>query len=169
MKYYTRRGDKGMTDLKVDGKMVRVSKDHPVVLFLGKLDVLNAYIGCCPTIKYPELKDELRVIQGTIYQISGHLGFEANLPDLNPLIKNMEQRCDFYASEAGSINGFIIPDGFYHLARTWCRLVEAESYIDEVNEDISRYLNRLSDYIFAAGRYYNNVILKKEELYASII
>jgi len=168
MKYYTKKGDGGMTDLMMNGKFQRVSKKHSIIVLLGKLDLLNADVGCCPTARCEKLESELTTIQSTIYRISGHIGYETALPDLVSLIADLESSCDFYAKEAGSINGFIIPRGNYHRARTMCRTVEIESYIQGIDENIPKFLNRLSDYLFAAGRYYNIVILKRDELYAKL-
>jgi len=93
-------------------------------------------------------------------------------PDYKPLrisdaqVKRLESEIDAMNAELDPLRSFILPGGSpaaaaLHLARTICR--RAERHITELaglpDEPVSgaalHYINRLSDYLFVAGRYVN--------------
>lgn len=89
-------------------------------------------------------------------------------PKLPPLpggrVAHMEAWIDEAQTETGPLRHFVLPGGCpaasaLHLARTVCRRAErrvvALASSSPVNEAIVPYLNRLSDYLFAAARLEN--------------
>ncbi len=79
----------------------------------------------------------------------------------------LESEIDRLNGELAPLKSFILPGGspasaYLHLARTVCRraeriMVELKDKPGEgVTESSLKYVNRLSDYLFVAGRYANN-------------
>lgn len=76
----------------------------------------------------------------------------------------LEDRIDIYADEPPEIEKFILPGGtqaasLLHMARTVTRRAEREIVgmlkIASSNEEVLKYVNRLSDYFFAVARVVN--------------
>ena len=78
----------------------------------------------------------------------------------------LEGEIDRLNAELAPLKSFILPGGsaasaYLHLARTVCRRAERimVELKDEPGEGVSapslKYVNRLSDYLFVAGRYAN--------------
>ncbi|MFA7116917.1 MAG: cob(I)yrinic acid a,c-diamide adenosyltransferase [Bacteroidales bacterium] len=164
MKIYTKKGDQGTTSL-VGG--ARVPKTHPRVMAYGDVDELISIIGIIRSKMDEETAAKLRRIQENLMWGSAHLAAE---PDNSKKLKNLdpnevnflEEEIDKMYSEMPSQKSFILPAGPYeaslcHLARTICRRAERSALlIGDINEEIAlvlKYLNRLSDYFFALGRY----------------
>ena len=86
----------------------------------------------------------------------------------------LEQIIDAMNEELKPLESFILPGGtpfnaFLHQARTVCRRAERDvlklNQIDLVNQEIIKYLNRLSDFLFAAGRWVTETLGEKETLW----
>jgi len=175
MKIYTRGGDKGQTSL-IGGKRVR--KDHIRVNAYGTIDELNAAIGVALSVMTNEsMKKELHHIQHTLFDCGADLA--------NPEVKGvgmtaahhvtwLEERIDFYSTQTPLLEKFVLPGGapaasHLHLARTIARRAErgivtlAES--EEVSNVTRSYINRLSDYLFAAARFINKEASVEEPVY----
>ena len=70
MKIYTRRGDRGETDLFGGG---RVAKDDLRVEAYGAVDELNAFIGvCAAATSHADLREILLAIQGRLFGLGGN-------------------------------------------------------------------------------------------------
>ena len=76
----------------------------------------------------------------------------------------MEHRIDKYVKEAPPLETFILPGGSkaaaaLHLARTVIRRAErcivSLQKAEPINDVVLKYMNRLSDYLFAAARVVN--------------
>jgi cob(I)alamin adenosyltransferase len=165
MKIYTKTGDKGLTSL-IGG--TRVPKHHLRIESYGTVDELNSYIGLIrdQDIAYHH-KEVLKYIQDRLFTIGASLAADPdrskmNIPDLYPEdIELLEQEMDAMDEELPQLKHFILPGGdntisFCHIARCVCRRAErivvhlaAESTVDE---KVSIYLNRLSDYLFTLAR-----------------
>ncbi|KAJ1955510.1 hypothetical protein IWQ62_005513 [Dispira parvispora] len=167
---YTRTGDKGLTSLYSGD---RVSKTHPIIEALGTLDELNSSIGIAHY--YCEqagngLADQLKQIQQRIFEIgasvatpaasSSEVKQERTNFDGNWL-RFLERWVDEVDAQNPPLRQFILPSGgesaiFLHQCRSVCR--RAERLLVLVNEesalspDVLKYVNRLSDYFFAAAR-----------------
>ena len=164
-KVYTRTGDKGLTSL-VGGK--RVSKDSSRVSAYGEIDELNAVLGI---VRSQAMDDEIRTIISTIqndlFIIGADLAspMEIAAPRIKANnIKQLEQIIDEYLKELDPLKEFILPTGtgggqYLHLARTVSRRAERSivklKREEAINEDVLKYINRLSDLLFVMARIEN--------------
>lgn len=165
MKIYTKTGDKGMTSL-VGG--TRISKGDLKIESYGTVDELNSWIGLLRDQPVNEARrDLLKEIQDRLFTIGADLASEAEqtkkkIPDLfDTDIQLLEAEMDKMDTEIPPLRAFVLPGGhqsvsFAHVARTVCRraerLVIRLSEVEETNELIIKYLNRLSDYLFVLSR-----------------
>ncbi|MFA9556106.1 cob(I)yrinic acid a,c-diamide adenosyltransferase [Evansella sp. AB-rgal1] len=166
MKIYTKTGDKGETQLI--GKRVR--KSHERVEAYGTLDELNSYIGVTITFldeNCSDIKEDLQKIQHELFDLGGDLANvtkKENWATKDSYVAYLENRIDIYWKEAPQLTSFILPGGvqgaaYLHVCRTIAR--RAERNIVDIEDDTSfiplaiRYVNRLSDFLFAAARVVN--------------
>lgn len=163
MKIYTRTGDKGQTSL-YDGN--RVDKDDIRVESYGTLDELNSYIGLCTLYAEGEDKKVLKDLQLKLFSVSGELATKEEGKYKNVVneddISNLENIIDSYIKKIDEVNAFIVPgtsliSANLHIARTICRRAERRIYtlskVDSVSPLIIKYVNRLSDLLYAIARY----------------
>jgi cob(I)alamin adenosyltransferase len=172
---YTRSGDKGLTGL-VGG--ARVPKDSPRLEAYGTIDELNAVVGMARTLA-PEFRDRLgdkydwyaemlRRIQNELFDVGSELATPAGLdyPQRHRMgaqdVARLEQEIDDMQQELEPLNSFTLPGGgrlnaVLHLARTVCRRAERVCWalrrIEEVNDHLLAYVNRLSDHLFVQSRW----------------
>ncbi|WP_110111907.1 cob(I)yrinic acid a,c-diamide adenosyltransferase [Bacillus sp. CGMCC 1.16541] len=167
MNIYTKTGDKGKTSL-IGG---RVHKDDSRVEAYGTIDELNSFVGQAiyqlDDKLCQDMKQELVTIQHELFDCGSDLAFarEDHPYKVNDeMIKVLEARIDEYMQEAPPIERFILPGGTpaattLHICRTITRraerLVVTVSQQHKINEAVLQYLNRLSDYLFAAARVAN--------------
>src|SRR5437588_2491036 len=160
---YTRLGDDGETHL---GDMTRVPKTHPRIEAYGTVDELNSQIGLALAVaELPEQYVEwLRRIQNDLFDVGADIAAPED-PERERLRMApeqtawLEQRCDEVNSELAPLRSFVLPGGtpaaaHLHVCRTVCRRAErlAIACGDEVNAEVIRYLNRLSDLLFILSR-----------------
>lgn len=175
---YTRKGDDGKTSL-IGGE--RVWKCDARVEAYGTVDELNAHLGALKdATPYPEQQQQLLGIQRTLFVIQSLLAAKQPekhdfLPALHPEeATRLEQEIDRMEQELPPFRAFILAGGHplisqCHVARCVCRraerrLVELELQEDGVVQpDISKYLNRLSDYLFVLARFYHLKLSVKEQ------
>ena len=165
MHIYTRTGDKGKTGL-ANGS--RISKDSPVINFLGNLDELNASIGLCVAHLKEEYKDfkleveVLESIQSDLFKV-GSIGAGANIEfESASEVENIEETINDYEKLLPPLKNFILPGGnisasHIHLTRSLVRKIEREAVglNSKSIEPFLPYLNRLSDLLFVMARYIN--------------
>ncbi len=175
---YTRSGDEGMTSLFGGG---RVPKDSPRVEAYGAVDELNSALGVAASfIRQRTIVRELEGIQNELFNIGSELSSETGgkaagagrlFGDAAAKIAHLEHLIDTYDAKVEPLQTFILPSGskggaLLHLCRTICRRAEREavrlSRQEPVNPEIIRYLNRLSDLLFALARYVNKAAGKPE-------
>jgi cob(I)alamin adenosyltransferase len=166
---YTKRGDAGETDL---GDMSRVSKLHPRVEAYGTVDELNAALGV--TLLAPGLPEEfaawLRRVQNDLLDVGADLsvpgplgaGGRERLRIGADYTDWLERALDEVNATLEPLRSFVIPGGTpaaaqLHVARTVCRRAERRTIAvgEEVNPEVVRYLNRLSDMLFVLARAVN--------------
>ncbi len=169
---YTRAGDKGKTGL-LSGE--RIDKTNPRVEAYGTVDELGTTIGVAKVYSSKRIADYLHNIQLKLFLINaelatipGSLGAEDPIRNLQKItasdIDYLEKIADELSEELPLLTNFVIPGGtkgaaFLHVSRTVCRRAErrivqfANSY--HVNEELIRYINRLSDLLFVMARYEN--------------
>lgn len=164
MKIYTKTGDKGNTSL-YDG--TRISKDDIRVESYGTIDELNSALGFARTfITDREIVDIIYKIQRELFDVAGELAtldkekFPEKISESH--VEYLEKVIDDYLSRVDDVNHFIIPgtnaaSAALHVARTICRRAERRiltlSKNERVSEQLMKYVNRLSDTIYALARY----------------
>ncbi|MCY7789941.1 cob(I)yrinic acid a,c-diamide adenosyltransferase [Bacillus haynesii] len=170
MKLYTKTGDQGKTSL-IGGK---ADKDHLRVEAYGTLDEANSFIGLAQSYLkaeealFQDILSELIAIQHELFDCGSDLAY-VNVQEEGKLkaesITMLEERIDAYVEEAPQLTKFILPGGteaasFLHAARTVIRRAERKIVALAKEEDIPPlalpYVNRLSDYLFAAARIVNH-------------
>ncbi len=171
-KIYTRTGDKGDTALS-DGS--RVAKHDPRVEAYGTVDELNATLGLCRLHATGELAERMAVIQNDLFDLGADLSRpnmaaddQAGYPVLRIVdsqVDRLEAEIDVMNADLQPLRSFILPGGsalaaHLHLSRTVARRAERRATEmlagADVNTAAIRYLNRLSDWLFVAGRVANN-------------
>lgn len=175
MPVYTRRGDKGQTDL-FSGE--RVSKTDPLIEAYGTVDELNALLGVVRSApgSLSEDQDELlTTLQNHLHTVCANLANTRDDED-KPRITSvqidfLEEQCDWHEEQLQRLQQFILPGGVYrasllHHARTVCRRAERRVITagesKTVDELVIAFLNRLSDLLFLMARYVNHVAGQKE-------
>ena len=160
MKIYTRTGDAGNTGL-FSGR--RVSKADLRVEAYGTVDELNACLGLLRDhVIDEELRRQFLDQQRTLFALGAALaddrpGEAYRVPD--DAVSKLETYIDAMNGVLAPMTHFILPGGtpavsFAHLARTVCRRAERRTVaVPDVEPTVLVYLNRLSDYLFVAGRY----------------
>ena len=164
MKIYTKKGDKGETSL-FDNK--RVAKDHIRVESYGTIDELVSFIGLAKNyVEDEELYEILEGIQNKLFTLASNLATEdreeIKIRIEEKDIEELEKLIDKYMGKLQNPNGFIVPgtnkkSAYLHVARTICRRGERKiitlSRVEEIDPLIVKYVNRLSDTLYAIGRY----------------
>jgi len=164
-KIYTKTGDAGETSL-IGGS--RVPKYHPRIEAYGTMDELNAYIGLIRDYLTDEkTKNTLLRIEEILFAGEAMLADEKNIKatQLSPITEQdillLEHEIDIMNDSLPELHSFIFPGGhfivsFCHIARCVCRRAERvviKLSIDfEVDKNIIKFLNRLSDYLFVLSR-----------------
>jgi len=176
MQIYTRTGDKGYTKI-VGG--TPVAKDADRVIAYGTVDELNSIVGVAVSMDGTSsaLKKELMQIQQYLFDCGNDL---ATPHGKNPYRVNsdltlwLEQRIDEYASVPPVVESFILPGGSkvasqLHFARTVARRAERDivtfMWTNDMNGEVLKFINRLSDYFFAVARVMNAEQGVKDVLY----
>jgi cob(I)alamin adenosyltransferase len=166
MKIYTRTGDDGTTGL-IGGS--RVKKYNIRLEAYGTVDELNSYIGVVRSLQKEEHADSvLEKIQNKLFVIGANLATDESdeiikkrLPCGESDILLLENEMDQMIAVLPLLNNFILPGGsqatsFCHVARTICRRAERRivelSEKSEVDPNLIKYINRLSDYLFVLSR-----------------
>lgn len=174
-KVYTRTGDRGLTRL-VGGQQVK--KNHIRIEAYGTVDELNAVVGIVRTWSArsgaaPDvvalLDAHLHRVQNDLFDVGADLATPAdsrwpNMSRVGDLeVERLEGWIDLLNDELPPLQEFILPGGgpvgaTFHQARTVCRRAERQVLAlmdveEDVGDGVMRYLNRLSDYLFVAGRW----------------
>ena len=168
---YTRTGDDGTTSL---GNNERRKKYDLRVDAYGTLDEVNAVIGLVRlhTADDPALDPALARIQNDLFDVEADLCLSekgpggARLTVTDTQVAWLEQEIDRLNADLAPLRSFILPGGspaaaHMHLARTVCRRAERimVELADQPGEHVSapslKYVNRLSDFLFVAGRFAN--------------
>jgi cob(I)alamin adenosyltransferase len=164
MKIYTKTGDKGKTSLY---DSTRVDKDNIRVESYGTIDELNSAIGLSRNfVDDQEIVKILYNIQKELFDVAGELAtmdrekFPEKITEKH--IIDLENIIDCYIQRIEKIDKFIIPgsnkaSASIHLARTICRRAERRiltlSKEEPVSEILIKYVNRLSDCLYALARF----------------
>ena len=169
---YTRTGDDGTTSL---GNNERRKKFDLRVEAYGTLDEVNAAIGLVRlhTGGDAALDAMLSRIQNDLFDVEADLCLSekgpggARLTVTDVQVAWIEQQIDALNAELAPLKSFVLPGGrpaaaYLHLARTICRRAErimvelADKPGETVTSASLKYVNRLSDFLFVAGRRAND-------------
>ena len=169
MKIYTRTGDSGDTAL-FDG--TRVPKSDPRVAAYGDLDELNAWLGLViANLTDDDVAPKLRQVQRDLFAIGSRLAdpshriagrvTKAVISDED--IARLEGWIDGFDAELATLRRFILAGGSaagasLHVARTVCRRAERAMVAlgeQAFENELLRYVNRLSDLLFTMARAVN--------------
>ncbi len=173
MKLYTKSGDKGETSL-IYGQ--RIPKNSIRVDAYGTIDEANSMIGLGlaylkqASFKTTDLQEQLLVIQRELFDLGRDLATSEDKAKENGYyvvsgqVERLESFIDALDAEVPPLTRFILPGGHLaaatiHTARTITRRAERTAVAlgkeEQINPEVQRYLNRLSDYLFAASRAIN--------------
>jgi cob(I)alamin adenosyltransferase len=183
MRVYTKTGDKGTTAL-IGGE--RVSKADPRVEAYGSVDELAAHLALLGDMMRNEgrlahLADAIDTIQGDLMTVEALLatgtGAESRVTPLPPdTITRLENEIDAMSADLPPVKGFTLPGGHpiisqSHVCRTVCR--RAERAVVRIGGETGgmtdgeaasqQYLNRLSDWLYVAGRRIVEILGLKEK------
>lgn len=164
MVIYTKTGDKGKTSLFDN---VRVSKDDIRVESYGTVDELGSFMGLAKNyVEDKEMYDYIEYIQNKLFTVATNLATEDGTKVAHHIVQEdidyLENIIDIYMGRLNNPTGFIVPgsgktSGHLHVARTVCR--RAERRIISLSEHaivdplVIKYVNRLSDTLYAMARY----------------
>jgi len=166
-KVVTRAGDGGETSF---GRGVRIPKDAPRVEACGAVDEASAQLGVLRTMLAGDTAADamLRAIQVDLFHVCADLhmpGEEgASLRIDDAPLQRIEAELEVMNDVMPRLANFILAGGTpaaaqAHLARTVARRAErrvvALARREEVNPEVLRYLNRLSDHLFVMSRRLN--------------
>ena len=171
-KIYTKTGDSGETAL---GNGLRVPKNSLRVNAYGTSDELNSTVGMARLYAEDDADRKLSLIQNDLFDLGADLcrpemerDNDAEYPPLRLVsaqITRLESEIDEMNEYLGGLRSFILPGGsalsaHLHICRTVARRAERLcvelTSIESINQDVVKYLNRLSDWFFVAARTSNN-------------
>ena len=180
MRYFTAKGDKGKTEVYKR----KFSKDSFIFEVLGDLDELNSLIGLAKNYLPRKFYKNLTEIQNDLFIIQANIAFylydeykKFKLPKLR------EERVRKFEEEIKKIekkvpeHKFIIygsdkDSAWFDYLRAVIRRIERKivkfnKSSHKLNEDILKYINRLSSYFYALARFicYNKKIKEKAPWY----
>jgi cob(I)alamin adenosyltransferase len=165
---YTRTGDRGETSL-VDG--TRVPKRSDRVEAYGTVDEACSAVGAARAFAEDPLLDRaLEFLQHRLYNGSSNLAVPPGATVEPPRVGDddvafLESAIDRFEETTGRVDRFVVPGGcrsaaLLHVARTVCRRAERRvlrlAAAEPVDPFLVRFLNRASDFLFAAARYANH-------------
>ncbi|KAJ8042895.1 Cob(I)yrinic acid a,c-diamide adenosyltransferase, mitochondrial [Holothuria leucospilota] len=185
-KIYTKTGDKG-TSATIAGD--RRPKDDNIFEALGATDELTSSIGLarefCQDAQL-DLEDQLVKIQCVIQDAGSNIATPRSKASPNQInvtefdgfiIEELEQWIDTYTADLPPLKNFILPGGgkasaSLHIARSICRRAERRVSPlvrdEDINPEVGRFLNRLSDYLFTVARYAADKEGKEETVYKRV-
>jgi cob(I)alamin adenosyltransferase len=166
VKIYTRKGDEGTTGLWYGGR-VRKSDGRPEAY--GSVDEAAAALGLCRAAADPgELYDDVLRLQNELFVAGAELAtapeaagrLEPGVSKVTPdMVERLERDIDRYMDRVELppllvIRGGCVLSARLDLARTAVRRAERRvSALDLEDGTVLRYLNRLSDTLFAMARF----------------
>ena len=166
MKIYTKKGDDGTTSL-IGGE--RVNQCDRRVEAYGTADELISWLGLLRAHldgAQAPLAEDVFEIQKHLMDVSAHLACSTPVDFLRPLdvdawLTFLEDRIDKMSELLPKKFSFVIPgppavSAECHIARTVCRRCERDivaiAHKTEADTLCLKYVNRLSDYLFALAQ-----------------
>ncbi|MGH2662901.1 MAG: cob(I)yrinic acid a,c-diamide adenosyltransferase [Actinomycetota bacterium] len=168
MRIYTKTGDDGTTGLLYG---TRISKADPAAEAYGSVDETVAHLGLARALSdQPALQGILLEVQRYLFVVGADLATNPDQraklkPGVSLVTSTMVERAERLIDdhEASLPNEFVVPganpvSAALDVARAACRRAERRTVAlresgGEVNPEAARYLNRLSDLLFALARW----------------
>ena len=168
---YTKTGDDGTTGL---GSGERLPKHHLRIAAYGTVDELSSILGMLVAdCDDSALVDQIRRIQNDLFDVGADLCVPGEggekLRIQTVYTQRLEEQIDALNERLQPLTTFVLPGGsktssWLHVGRTVCRraerlvseLASLEEEDGRVNEEVLRYLNRLSDLLFVMARVAND-------------
>jgi cob(I)alamin adenosyltransferase len=167
---YTRKGDDGTTSL-VGGERVR--KNSMRVEAYGTVDELNSHVGLARAAVADEtLSRRLAFVQQRLFNCSSNLATPPDaISEHTPQVGEedvdlLETWLDEMTEASGDLDHFVVEGGSdpaarLHVARAVTRRAERAildlDEIEHVDDTVRKFVNRLSDFLFASARYANTL------------
>ncbi|RVE68163.1 hypothetical protein OJAV_G00089740 [Oryzias javanicus] len=182
-KIYTKTGDKGFSSTFTGER--RPKEDH-IFEALGNTDELSSVIGLAREFcleKGHTFIHQLDKIQCILQDVGSNVATPRSSARDSHIkktkftsqpIADLETWIDNFTKELPPLTNFILPSGgkssaALHLARTVCRRAERSVApivrSGEADQDVAKFLNRLSDYLFTVARYAAMKEGKEETIY----
>lgn len=187
-KVYTKTGDQGMTSL-VGG--IRIDKSSTRLEAYGTVDELSSQLGLLASIVRNDSKSDknelqdicelIERIQNTLFNVCSYLATDTSQTPVyesaqlhTEEISILENAIDQITPTLPVLHSFVLPGGTMaasqaHVCRTVCRRAErrivALTREAEINPDVLRYINRLSDYLFVLARKLNFIASEEEKIW----
>ena len=173
MKIYTKSGDKGRTSLATGQ---RVSKSDVRLEAYGTADELNSFVGLLRSLVVRSEGDwtkqvdlQLNWVQNRLFDLGAILA-AAEMSLTEDAVGQLEEWIDEMQTGLPELRAFILPGGseavaMCHVCRTIARRLERlmvsmlqgdrkEEYV--MNDEVMKFVNRLSDYCFVLARFIAN-------------
>lgn len=159
-KIYTRSGDRGLTRLATGEK---VSKTGARIEAAGELDETNSAIGLilCEADVPDNVRSILTAVQHNLFDIGAELALPGRATTDAEDVARLERALDQLNETLPPLTEFVLPGGprsasSCHLARSVCRRAERALWRladdAELNPELLKYVNRLSDLLFVVAR-----------------
>jgi cob(I)alamin adenosyltransferase len=152
-----------------------VPKDSLRIEAYGTVDELNAFLGLWRDELFVEDKESFQdlvsgilVIQNEMHDLGGELATPQPLLNVDKQqvvttssIRRLEAEIDSMNELLSPLANFVLPGGhrlnsLAHICRTICRRAErcivALGHDETIRSEVTTYVNRLSDWLFVAGR-----------------
>lgn len=182
-KIYTKTGDKGFSST-FTGE--RRPKEDLIFEALGNTDELSSAIGLAREYcldKGHTFTGQLDKIQCILQDVGSNIATPRSSARDSHMKKteftkssttDLENWIDQFTEELSPLTNFILPSGgkssaALHLARAICRRAERSVApivrSGEADQDVAKFLNRLSDYLFTVARYAAMKEGKEDKIY----
>lgn len=151
-RWWTGRGDNGSTDFRSR----RIGKDSKEIHVLGALDEASSALGLVRS-NVPELDMVLVPVQRDLYRLMGNYASRQTLP-MAEAADWVERIAEKYNAELPELREFVLPgtspqSALLDWARVVVRRAERECVAMIQDNDILRYMNRLSSLLFVLARW----------------
>lgn len=166
MTVYTKKGDTGTSSTFVK----KSAKSDAVFVVLGTLDELNSILGLLHHTKKTHLRNTILEIQSNLMLLGSWLAGNPQIEKIPSFLLKKTSKIETEINSLDSLNkpikNFILPGGSIesaglHVGRTVARRLERQLVLYfsknklKGHDNVLKYINRLSDYLFVLARYYN--------------
>ena len=157
---YTKTGDDGITSL-VGG--VKVKKTNARIEAYGTVDELSAHLGMLASwMKDGPDKDIIIRTQRNLFTVCSYLATDKTKTPLAPSYTMDAEETEFLEQHSHEA-------ALAHVCRTVCRRAERRIFFlgesTELDNEVTHYINRLSDYLFVLARKLNFIDGVREKIW----